>query len=246
MKTALLAITRHGIALACKLQALQPETHLYLPEKFATETLDGTAHRYSYAGKTAGQLAGLFKNYDALICIVSLGAVVRLIAPHLGNKETDPAIIVIDEAGQFVIPVLSGHQGGANQLAGELAQKLGATAVLTTASDARQTLAVDLLGRELGWQIVADHASLLHASAAMVNHEAVAMVQEAGSKNWWLNHANGRSGPLPANLHCAQSLEEIHPQDFSALLWISSRELPAALASAWSGRLIIYRPGAQA
>jgi cobalt-precorrin 5A hydrolase len=113
--------------------------------------------------------------------------VVRLIAPHLGNKEDDPAVVVVDEAGQFVIPVLSGHLGGANALAGRLATALGATPVLTTASDARQTLAVDLLGRELGWRLEADHATLLRASAAMVNDEPVALVQEAGAKSIWVH-----------------------------------------------------------
>jgi cobalt-precorrin 5A hydrolase len=110
-------------------------------------------------------------------------------------------VVVIDEAGRFVIPMLSGHLGGANALAGTLAAALDATAVLTTASDARQTLAVDLLGRELGWAFDASHDEIVRASAAMVNDEPVAFVQEAGSPDWWRGHANGRSGPLPANLH---------------------------------------------
>lgn len=109
-------------------------------------------------------------------------------------------MVVVDEAGKFAIPVLSGHLGGANALAGRLASGIGAVAVLTTASDSQQTLAVDLLGRELGWVIEATHDELVRASAAVVNDEAVALVQEAGEADWWTRHANGRQGTLPANL----------------------------------------------
>ena len=65
----------------------------------------------------------LFKSNDALICLFSLGAVVRLISPHLKNKKTDPAVIVIDDKAQFVISTLSGHLGGANQLTNDIANQ---------------------------------------------------------------------------------------------------------------------------
>ena len=119
----------------------------------------------------------------------------RLIAPHLKSKEVDPAVVVLDEGGTFAIPILSGHLGGANALAGHLATAIGAQAVLTTASDSRETIGVDILGRELGWTIEATHDELVRCSAAVVNDEPVALVQEAGSTDWWTNHANGRKGP---------------------------------------------------
>jgi cobalt-precorrin 5A hydrolase len=169
--------------------------------------------------------------------------VVRLIAPHLRDKTQDPAVVVVDEAGKFAIPVLSGHLGGANALARQLATVLGATPVLTTASDVRQTLAVDLLGRELGWTLEASHEMLVRASAAVVNDEPVALVQEAGRTDWWPHHANGRSGPLPANLVLFDQLEVIDPTAFAAVLWISHRELPTALTELLRGKLVIYRPG---
>ena len=192
--------------------------------------------------KVGDQVPALFAAFDGIVAIVSLGAVVRLIAPHLKNKETDPAIVVIDEAGRFVIPVLSGHLGGANQLAGHLATALGAQAVLTTASDARETLAVDLLGRELGWTFEATHDEIVRCSAAMVNDEAVALVQEAGSTDWWARHANGRNGPLPANLTRFERLEDVPLDRFAAVLWISRREMPAEIASQLAGRRVVYRP----
>ena len=243
MKIAVVSITKHGIALAGKVVAALPGAQLFCPEKFraAGETAAPNAV-HCYEGKVGDQVPAMFATFDGIICIVSLGAVVRLIAPHLKNKETDPAVVVIDEAGRFVIPVLSGHLGGANRLAGHLATALGAQAVLTTASDARETLAVDLLGRELGWAFEASHDEIVRCSAAMVNDEPVALVQEAGSTDWWANHANGRTGPLPANVTRFERLEDMPLDRFAAVLWISRREMPGDIAAQLAGRRVVYRP----
>lgn len=243
MKIAVVSITKHGIALAGKVVAALPGAQLFCPEKFRTEggnAAPGAFH--CYEGKVGDQVPALFAAFNGIVCIVSLGAVVRLIAPHLKNKETDPAVVVIDEAGKFVIPILSGHLGGANQLAGHLATALGAQAVLTTASDARETIAVDLLGRELGWTFEATHDEIVRCSAAMVNDEAVALVQEAGSTDWWAKHANGRQGPLPANVAHFSRLEDVPLDRFAAVLWISQRDMPAGIATELAGRRVVYRP----
>jgi cobalt-precorrin 5A hydrolase len=243
MKIAVVSITKHGIALAGKVVAALPCAQLFCPEKFRTEAghaAPGAFH--CYEGKVGDQVPALFAAFDGIVCIVSLGAVVRLIAPHLKNKETDPGVVVIDEAGKFVIPMLSGHLGGANQLAGHLATALGAQAVLTTASDARETIAVDLLGRELGWTFDATHDEIVRCSAAMVNDEAVALVQEAGSTDWWSGHANGRSGPLPANVTQFGQLEDVPLDQFATVLWISQREMPSEFAHRLAGRRVVYRP----
>ena len=242
-KTAVVAITRHGIALAGKVVAALPGASLFAPEKFRAEA-DAAAPGAAtcYAGKTGDQIPALFAAFDHLIAIVSLGAVVRLIAPHLKSKEVDPAVVVLDEAGKFAIPILSGHLGGANALAGHLATALGATAVLTTASDSRETIGVDLLGRELGWTLDATHDVLVRVSAAMVNDEPVALVQEAGRADWWTSHANGRGGPLPANVTLFENLEDVDPEKFTAVLWISHRVMPVDLAGPLAGRCVTYRP----
>ena len=242
MKIAVVSITKHGIALAARVVAALPGAQLFCPEKFRHEAeaaAPGAGH--CYAGKVGDQVPALFAAFDGIVAIVSLGAVVRLIAPHLKSKEVDPAVVVIDEAGKFVIPMLSGHLGGANQLAGHLATALGAQAVLTTASDARETIGVDILGRELGWTFEATHDEIVRCSAAMVNDEPVALVQEAGSGDWWANHANGRKGPMPANVTCFARLEDINPSQFAAVLWISQRTMPADYATQLAGRLVTYR-----
>ncbi|WP_298622353.1 cobalamin biosynthesis central domain-containing protein [uncultured Zoogloea sp.] len=242
-RIAVVSITRHGIALAGHVVAALPGARLFAPEKFSTEAHAAAPGAAScYAGKTGEQIPILFSNFDGIVAVVSLGAMVRLVAPHLGRKESDPGVVVIDEAGRFVIPMLSGHLGGANALAGQIAHALDATVVLTTASDARQTLAVDLLGRELGWTFEASHDEIVRASAAVVNDEPVALVQESGSDDWWRGHANGRSGPLPANLQRFARLEDVDIARFGAVLWISHRPLPAALAAPLAGKRVIYRP----
>ncbi|MBI2308122.1 MAG: cobalamin biosynthesis protein CbiG [Rhodocyclales bacterium] len=243
MKVAVVAITRHGVALAGRIVAALPGARLFAPEKFAAEAaLAAPGAAQTYAGKVGDQVPTLFAAFDAVVAVVSLGAVVRLIAPHLGKKETDPAVVVVDEAGRFAIPVLSGHLGGANALAGHLATALGATPVLTTASDARQTIAVDLLGRELGWRLEASHDEIVRCSAAMVNDEPVALVREAGEADWWSGHANGREGPLPANVTLFERIEDVDAGRFAAVLWIGRRALPASCAAALAGRVVVYRP----
>ena len=161
-----------------------------------------------------------------------------------GHEETTPDLVeaILDEAGRFAIPILSGHLGGANTLARQLAAALDATAVLTTASDVRETIAVDLLGREFGWTLEASHDTLVRVSGAVVNDEPVALVQEAGRTDWWSTHADGRDGPLPANLSLFVRLEDVPAEAFAAVLWISLREMPTSYKTKLAGRSVTYRP----
>ena len=86
----------------------------------------------------------------AVIWIGACGIAVRAMAPSLRDKLTDIPVLVVDEAGQFVIPVLSGHYGGANELAGLLAKRIGAVPVITTATDVNHAFAVDVFAKENG------------------------------------------------------------------------------------------------
>ena len=107
------------------------------------------------------------------------GIAVRSIAPVLRNKQTDPAVLVIDEEGRFVISLLSGHLGGANQLTTSLAKHLKATAVITTASDINELPSLDLLAKEHKLEI--DHPELLPKFAgAIVNGEPIGNLGSLG------------------------------------------------------------------
>ena len=111
--------------------------------------------------------------------------------------------------------------------------------MLTTASDSRETIGVDLLGRELGWTFEATHDELVRASAAVVNDDPVALVQEAGSRHWWT-----RSTPLPANVELLDRFDQVQPQRHRSVLWITHAELDADFWQQWAERLVVYRPPA--
>lgn len=91
-----------------------------------------------------------FNSFDGLIFIGALGIAVRMIAPHIVSKLSDPAVVCLDERGRHVISVLSGHVGGANDLTLKLARMLGATPVLTTATDVENLPAIDSFTSRLG------------------------------------------------------------------------------------------------
>jgi cobalt-precorrin 5A hydrolase len=164
---------------------------------------------------------------------MALGIVVRLLGPLATDKRRDPAVIVVDEAGRFAIPVLGGHGSGANALAGRVAEVLGATAVLTTASDAKALPAVDLIGRELGWRVEREE-NLTRAAAAVVRGEPVAVYQDAGSGDWWRPF-----GAWPPHFHRLDRLEDWRAVEPSALLVISDRVEPDDLPR---DRTVVYRP----
>lgn len=92
----------------------------------------------------------IFNKFDAIIFICASGIAVRMIAPHIVSKLSDPAIIVIDERGKNVISLLSGHIGGANNLATEIAEKISANPVITTATDVEQKISADTFANNFG------------------------------------------------------------------------------------------------
>lgn len=235
-KIALVAITKHGANQVAQLAAKLPDADILVADKFREllQNIDNSSHFYN--GPFREQIAGLFSKYDQIVFFVSLGAVVRLVAPFLKSKDEDPGIIVVDDAAQFVIPVLSGHVGGANACAEMLADLLAATPVLTTASDVGKTIPVDILGRELGWQVEAPKINITRVSAHVVNEEPIAFVQETGSKNWWT-----RSTPLPKNIHLFDSFNDVDLSQFKAVLWVTNQEIRDSLWQQLNESLVVYR-----
>ena len=133
MKIGIIAITTGGRELAVRLCAMLDDATLL--EKSAGE-------------KIAGTIAKNWRQYDALICIMAAGIVVRAVAPLLEDKFTDPCVVVLDEKGKHAISLLSGHIGGGNALARKVAGLLGGTAVITTSSDTLELVALDLWAQE--------------------------------------------------------------------------------------------------
>jgi cobalt-precorrin 5A hydrolase/precorrin-3B C17-methyltransferase len=147
-KTAAFYITDRGRLLAGRLKKHYPDLDVI---KFAKEKTE----------KVWGE-------YGRLVFVMSAGIVVRTIAPLVKDKKTDPAIVVLDEKGEHVISLLSGHLGGANNLAREIANFLGTEAVITTASDVRGLTSIDLWARD-GDLVIEDWALLPRAGTRLLN-----------------------------------------------------------------------------
>lgn len=226
---AIIAITKNGIDIARSLKTKFTQCEVFVPSKFS----DNDSKINWFDESTTSKVGELFKKYDALVCIFSLGAVIRLISPHMKDKKTDPAVIVIDDTAKFVISTLSGHLGGANKLSEEIADFLGATAVITTAADVNKTIAVDLVGKEFGWTIDND-STVTKISAFMVNEEKIGMYQDAGERNWWTPQKE-----FPKNVTTYNSLEELKNSNSKGYLIISDKEIQD---SELLKNSVIYRP----
>lgn len=115
-----------------------------------------------------------FSDSDALIFIGATGIAVRSIAPYVASKKSDPAVLVVDECGKFVISLLSGHLGGANELAQQIAEALHSTAVVTTATDVNGLFAVDVFARKNGLRVCNPEA-IRHVSGKLLQGEIIVM-----------------------------------------------------------------------
>ncbi len=135
-KIVIAAFTKNGIDLAKKISDFI-HAEIFVPERFIEENLGKiNAPLTDWTGK-------IFSNSSAIIFVSACGIALRAIAPHIKSKLLDPAVIVIDEKADFVIPILSGHIGGANELAKKLAAYLHAIPVITTATDVNKLPAID-------------------------------------------------------------------------------------------------------
>ncbi|MDB4966490.1 MAG: cobalamin biosynthesis protein CbiG [Myxococcales bacterium] len=231
---AIYAITTHGIEIAGRLAAaLGDDADLFVSEKLFAKAPAGAKKLPLPMGPT---LAETFTAYDCHVHVISVGAVVRMVAPLLQNKKVDPAILCVDDAAKFAICVLSGHVGRGNAFTERVARALDATPVITTASDVRGTLTVDILGRDLGWTLEDMDRNVTRGCAAVVNGAPVLFVQEAGEPDWWPLDA-----ALPPGVHYATTLEGVDPTKWEILLIASDRELRETDGAAWHNA-VVYRP----
>ena len=250
---AVYAITVDGAALGARLHRSFPQADLFIAEKWlgqGSQANGGLANGGLANGRLPGlpleakplafplgpELAGLFARYDCHVFIVSVGAVVRLIAPLLQNKLTDPAVVCVDDAGRVAVSVLSGHLGRGNEFTHQVARALGAQPVITTASDAQGTLTVDILGREFGWSLDDPSRNVTGACSAVVNRRPVLVVQLAGETGWW-----PADKPLPPGVVLTHSLEGVDPQQWEALVVIADLDIRESHPAVWQAA-VIHRP----
>ena len=232
-KTAIIALTRNGARMARTLAGSLDRDHtLFIDRRFRKD--DDSGEAFDLPLRPVVKRA--FAEYSSLVLFLSAGASIRLLAPLLESKQVDPAVVCVDDAGSFCVSLISGHVGGADQLAQEVAVCLGARAVVTSASHASGTLAVDLLGREFGWRLKADSTTITRASAAVINGQPIGIWQGAGELGWWPDGT-----PLPENIAVYATLEDLAASACAIALIISDTtgDLETLLADKIT---VVYRP----
>lgn len=167
---ALFCLTPGGVELAKRLTAILPLTC------FTREALQ-EAGFMPFVGGFAQSVREAFASYEALIFIGATGIAVRVLAPLLNDKFSDPAVVVIDERGQHAISLLSGHAGGANALTRYLAEILGADPVITTATDVNGMAALDTLAFQLNARMTDFRAAVKTVNQMLVSRQRVGL--------WW-------------------------------------------------------------
>ncbi|MDR1755114.1 MAG: cobalt-precorrin 5A hydrolase [Eubacterium sp.] len=166
MKIAVIVFTKKGADLANRiLEKLDCDLYIfYKYHNCLNETQSFIDSKYL--------TAELFIKYESIVFIGACGLAVRLIAPNIKDKRSDPAVIVISEEGKYVVPILSGHLGGGNSLAKKIADITGGIPIITTATDIRGVFAVDLFAKKNDLIITDMHAAK-EISAAFLNNEPV-------------------------------------------------------------------------
>ncbi|WP_422733312.1 precorrin-3B C(17)-methyltransferase [Micromonospora sp. WMMD558] len=168
------------------------------------------------AGSAADALRETWNRCDGIVAFLATGAAVRILAPLLGDKRTDPAVVVVDEAARHAVALLGGHAGGANALAAEVGALLDATPVVTTATDAVGVPGLDTLG----WSV---DGAVAAVSRAILDGEPVTLIAD---DSW----------PLPA------LPENVRPADGSGQPGAGYRLLVTDRIVPLDGRTAVLRP----
>lgn len=182
MKIAVLSVTRQGTVLSKILYDTLKERHKvirYIFERYADTDTDAAQVPFR---KTAEPVQEKFSDYDAWIFICACGIAVRAIAPCIVSKQTDPAVVVMDEGAKFAVPILSGHIGGANALSKRLCEITGAQAAVTTATDTGGRFSPDSFAAANDL-IVTDFAAAKEIAAAVLRAEKIGLCSEYPVRN---------------------------------------------------------------
>jgi cobalt-precorrin 5A hydrolase len=232
------ALTAGGRATARRIAAAVGG-ELRLPDRMPLLGADGPVDADVPArgfARVGPALRDAFAAGSALVCVMAAGVVVRSLATVLQSKHDDPPVLVVDELGRFVVPILSGHVGGGNALARHVAAALGAQAVLTTSSDVQGLLGPDMLAVALGAH-VEPVSALLPVAAALASGEVVDLWYEPGAVGSAATFLSGLSGyqarplPLPEPVPALDVAAATIPAAALTVTSPSAAEAPAASAA---------------
>lgn len=169
LKYAVYCVSKNGIKRAKEIKAILTEADLYTIQKFAEDDFQVMENGL----KTL--VSESFSKYDVHIFIMALGIVVRCIAPFIKSKDVDPAVIALDDLGQNVISLLSGHLGGANEQSKLISDIVKGNSVITTASDVNKKIAVDTLAMKLNAELDSLETAK-SVTSLIVNDEPVSII----------------------------------------------------------------------
>ena len=174
MKTEIIAYTKNALEQARRIQAelkkrFQCNVHAF-------KSIHGIKDNEKFRD-TKILMDNIFHDSDAVVFVSAAGIAVRSIAPYIKSKTSDPAVVVVSENGRYVIPLLSGHIGGANRLAREIAEITGGDAVITTATDINGIFAVDVYAKDNNLYIK-DMAAAKEVSALLLRGEKIGFVSD--------------------------------------------------------------------
>ncbi len=208
-KTAIIASTDRGVELG--LRILQEFPHAVV--------VSTRVHlQATNISSIAGFLQENYSRFDSLVFIGALGICVRSIAPFLQDKHTDPAVINMDDHGNFVQAVVSGHEGGANALATKLAKAIAGQAVITTSSDLQELWALDTLAAKFNWKTNVNNELI----SLFVNNKPTAVLLDLKDKG---TQYLERTKPVFADLYYAY--EEIDFSKYALLIAVTYKEYHA-------------------
>ena len=177
MRAAVISFTERGREVSLRIRRILEREGIRC-RNFARERFcRGEEGLEVFAGELSAWSGDRFGDSEALIFVGACGIAVRAVAPWVRDKFRDPAVVAVDEGGRFVIPLLSGHVGGANRLARLLAGSLGAVPVITTATDVSGKFAVDVFAAENGCAI-SDRRLAKEISAAVLAGERIPLLSD--------------------------------------------------------------------
>ncbi len=181
MKLSVISFTENGKQLSESIvKLLEKELEIKLYTKCEAGIKDDIYSDILFLKKSVGDWAKeRMQEQNALLFIGACGIAVRAVAPHLTDKLHDAPVLVMDEKGKYVIPILSGHMGGANDLANHIAEKTGAEAVITTATDLNKKFAVDLFAKR-NRLYIANKDGIVKVSSKVLAGKEITMSIEAG------------------------------------------------------------------
>lgn len=162
------------------------------------------------------EVAMTWKDFDAFVFIGAMGICVRTIAPLLEDKHSDPAVVCVDTTGQHVIPVVSGHIGGANELAARLSSALGTTPVITTQSDVTGLWALDTLEKRFDWPIASEKDDLNDCIFTFVNRKPTALLMDVRDEG-----TDYLERTLPDHVTIINDIREADPSKYKLLIIVS-------------------------